>query len=34
VAAESDAKEGQKRRVVIDGSKVQLFDPETEKAIF
>jgi multiple sugar transport system ATP-binding protein len=34
VAAESDAKEGQKRRVVIDGSQVQLFDPETEKAIF
>jgi multiple sugar transport system ATP-binding protein len=34
VAAESDAKEGQTRRVVIDGSKVQLFDPETEKAIF
>jgi multiple sugar transport system ATP-binding protein len=34
VAAESDAKEGQKRRMVIDGSQVQLFDPETEKAIF
>jgi multiple sugar transport system ATP-binding protein len=34
VAAESTAKEGQNRRVVIDGSKVQLFDPETEKAIF
>jgi multiple sugar transport system ATP-binding protein len=34
VAAESDAKEGQKRRVVLDGSQVQLFDPETEKAIF
>jgi multiple sugar transport system ATP-binding protein len=34
VAAESDAKEGQKRRVVIDGSQVQLFDTETEKAIF
>ena len=34
VAAESNAKEGEKRRVVIDGSKVQLFDPETEKAIF
>jgi multiple sugar transport system ATP-binding protein len=27
VAAESTAKEGQNRRVVIDGSKVQLFDP-------
>jgi multiple sugar transport system ATP-binding protein len=34
VAAESTAKEGQTRRVVIDGSQVQLFDPETEKAIF
>jgi outer membrane lipoprotein-sorting protein len=34
VAAESTAKEGQMRRVVIDGSQVQLFDPETEKAIF
>jgi len=34
VAAESTAKEGQTRRVVIDGSKVQLFDPDTEKAIF
>ncbi len=34
VAAESQAKEGQRMRLVIDGSKVQLFDPETEKAIF
>jgi hypothetical protein len=34
VAAESDAKEGQKRRMVIDASQVQLFDPESEKAIF
>mgnify|MGYP001137572242 CR=1 FL=1 len=34
VAAESNAKEGQKRRVVIDASQVQLFDPESEKAIF
>ena len=34
VAAESAAKEGQQMRLVIDGSKVQLFDPETEKAIF
>ena len=34
VAAESTAKEGQKMRLVIDSSKVQLFDPETEKAIF
>ncbi|HEX2738983.1 MAG TPA: sn-glycerol-3-phosphate ABC transporter ATP-binding protein UgpC [Rubrobacter sp.] len=34
VAAESTAKEGQKMRLVIDATKVQLFDPETEKAIF
>jgi multiple sugar transport system ATP-binding protein len=34
VAAESVAKEGQKMRLVIDSSKVQLFDPETEQAIF
>jgi multiple sugar transport system ATP-binding protein len=34
VAAESTAKEGQRMRLVIDSSKVQLFDPETEKAIF
>ena len=34
VAAESTAKEGQQMRVVIDASKVQLFDPETEEAIF
>ncbi len=34
VAAESVAKEGQQMRLVIDGSKVQLFDPESEKAIF
>ena len=34
VAAESTAKEGQRMRLVIDASKVQLFDPETEKAIF
>jgi multiple sugar transport system ATP-binding protein len=34
VAAESVAKEGQKMRLVIDSSKVQLFDTETEKAIF
>jgi multiple sugar transport system ATP-binding protein len=34
VAAESTAKEGQQMRLVIDSSKVQLFDPETEKAIF
>ena len=34
VAAESVAKEGQRMRLVIDSSKVQLFDPESEKAIF
>lgn len=34
VAAESVAKEGSQMRLVIDASKVQLFDPETEKAIF
>jgi multiple sugar transport system ATP-binding protein len=34
VAAESVAKEGQKMRLVIDSNKVQLFDPETEQAIF
>jgi multiple sugar transport system ATP-binding protein len=34
VAAESKAKEGEKMRLVIDATKVQLFDPETEKAIF
>ena len=34
VAAESAAKEGQQMRLVIDASKVQLFDPESEKAIF
>jgi len=34
VAAESTAKEGSQRRLVIDPSKVHLFDPETELAIF
>ena len=34
VAAESVAKEGQQMRLVIDSSKVKLFDPETEEAIF
>jgi multiple sugar transport system ATP-binding protein len=34
VAAESTAKEGEKMRLVIDPSKVHLFDPESEKAIF
>jgi len=34
VSAESVAKEGQQMRLVIDSSKVKLFDPETEEAIF
>jgi multiple sugar transport system ATP-binding protein len=34
VSAESVAKEGQQMRLVIDSSKVQLFDPESEQAIF
>jgi multiple sugar transport system ATP-binding protein len=34
VAAESAAKEGQRMSLVIDSSKVQLFDPESEQAIF
>ena len=34
VSAESTAKEGQQMRMVIDASKVQLFDPDSEKAIF
>jgi len=34
VAAESTANEGEKMRLVIDASKVQLFDPESEEAIF
>ncbi len=34
VAAESVAKEGQQMRLVIDASKVKLFDPESEEAIF
>ena len=34
VSAESTAKEGQEMRLVIDSSKIQLFDPESEKAIF
>lgn len=33
VSAESDAREGHKVLLVIDSSKVHLFDPETEKAI-
>jgi len=34
VSAESVSKEGQQMRLVIDSSKVKLFDPETEEAIF
>jgi multiple sugar transport system ATP-binding protein len=34
VSAESVAKEGQQMRLVIDSSKVKLFDPESEEAIF
>ena len=34
VSAESSAKEGQQMRLVIDSSKVKLFDPESEEAIF
>jgi multiple sugar transport system ATP-binding protein len=34
ISAESEAHEGQKMRLVIDSSKIQLFDPNTEEAIF
>jgi multiple sugar transport system ATP-binding protein len=34
VSAESVAKEGQQMRLVIDSSKVHLFDPESEQVIF
>ena len=34
VSAESDAREGEKMRLVIDSSKIHLFDLETEQAIF
>jgi multiple sugar transport system ATP-binding protein len=34
VSAESASKEGQQMRLVIDSSKVKLFDPESEEAIF
>jgi multiple sugar transport system ATP-binding protein len=34
VSAESTSKEGQQMRLVIDSSKVKLFDPESEEAIF
>ena len=33
VSAESQAHEGQKLRLVIDASKIRLFDPDSEKAI-
>jgi len=33
VSAESAAKEGQQMRLVIDTSKVKLFDPETEETL-
>ena len=34
VSPESEAREGETMRLVIDPSKVHLFDPETERAIF
>jgi len=34
VSPESEAREGEQMRLVIDTSKIHLFDPETEKAIF
>jgi multiple sugar transport system ATP-binding protein len=34
VSPESEAREGEQMRLVIDPTKVHLFDPETEKAIF
>jgi multiple sugar transport system ATP-binding protein len=34
VSAESAAREGEKMRLVIDSSKIHLFDLETEEAIF
>ena len=34
VSPESQAREGEQMRLVIDTSKIHLFDPETEKAIF
>ncbi|MBA2782951.1 MAG: hypothetical protein H0T74_08535, partial [Rubrobacteraceae bacterium] len=33
VSAASVARTGQKMRLVIDGTKIRLFDPESEKAI-
>jgi multiple sugar transport system ATP-binding protein len=34
VSAESEAREGEKMRLVVDSSKIHLFDLETEQAIF
>ena len=34
VSAESTSKEGQRMRLVVDSTKVHLFDPENEEAIF
>ena len=34
VSPESEAREGGQIRLVIDSSKIHLFDPETEEAIF
>jgi multiple sugar transport system ATP-binding protein len=34
ISAESTAREGEKMRLVIDSSKIHLFDPENEEAIF
>ena len=33
VSAESQARQGQKMRLVIDSTKIRLFDAETEQAI-
>jgi multiple sugar transport system ATP-binding protein len=33
VAPESTAREGQTMRLVVDPSKIRIFDPETEQAI-
>jgi multiple sugar transport system ATP-binding protein len=34
ISAESEAREGHKMRLVLDSSKIHLFDPNTEEAIF
>jgi multiple sugar transport system ATP-binding protein len=34
ISAESTAREGHKMRLVIDSSKIHLFDPQNEEAIF